>query len=434
MSSQELIAEEKPVEAVINADEKELKSGTFEEDDVVLNPWTATGKFTTSVYKKVLDHFGAQDVTPSLIERFEKLTGVKAHRLLRRGLMFAHRDFDKVLDFYEAGKPIFLYTGRGPSSSGISENGVSKTLHMGHFLPMQFTCYLQKAFKCVVVFQIADDEKFWFKDSSFEEIYELGKENARDIIALGFDPEKTFMFSNHDFKSTSAYKRVADEMMKVMRVKDIKNAFGITDEDSVGKLVWPIFQNVAAFSKSFGPLFKGFNALNLTILSLDQDVYFRVSRDIAQRMKFSENEPFHKPCELIGQFLPALEGDDKMSTTGTINGPSKAIFLTDTPKEIYTKIKKYGFSGGQDTLEKHRELGGRTEVDVPFQWLKHFLEDDDELERIRVAYESGEMLTGEIKKICADVVTKMALEHQERLSKVTQEVVDSFYTMDNIKL
>ena len=39
-----------------------------------------------------------------------------AHRFLRRGLFFAHRDMEKILDAYEAGKPFYLYTGRGPAS------------------------------------------------------------------------------------------------------------------------------------------------------------------------------------------------------------------------------------------------------------------------------------------------------------------------------
>lgn len=71
-------------------------------------------------------------------------------------------------------------------------------------------------------------------------------------------------------------------------------------------------------------------------------------------------------------------------------------------------MKKYAFSGGQDTLEKHRELGANLEgedgraaserthtkfsilcalrvdsiVDVPYAYLRFFLEDDAELEKV----------------------------------------------------
>ncbi len=37
--------------------------------------------------------------------------------------------------------------------------------------------------------------------------------------------------------------------------------------------------------------------------------------------------------------------------------PTSAIFTSDTPKQILDKVKKYAFSGGGDTVEKHREHG-----------------------------------------------------------------------------
>lgn len=46
------------------------------------------------------------------------------------------------------------------------------------------------------------------------------------------------------------------------------------------------------------------------------------------------------------------------------------------------QIKKHALSGGQETVEKHRELGANIEVDVAYQYLSFFLEDDAELERV----------------------------------------------------
>jgi tryptophanyl-tRNA synthetase len=76
-------------------------------------------------------------IDDDLLQRFERLTGHKPHRWLRRGLFFSHRDFDKILDKYEAGEPFFLYTGRGPSSDA---------LHLGHTIPFSFTRWLQDVF------------------------------------------------------------------------------------------------------------------------------------------------------------------------------------------------------------------------------------------------------------------------------------------------
>jgi tryptophanyl-tRNA synthetase len=51
--------------------------------------------------------------------------------------------------------------------------------------------------------------------------------------------------------------------------------------------------------------------------------------------------------------------------------------------DIFTQINKYAFSGGRDTIEEHRKLGGNTEVDVSYQYLSFFLEDDEKLAHIK---------------------------------------------------
>ena len=45
-------------------------------------------------------------------------------------------------------------------------------------------------FKCVLVVQMTDDEKFLWKDLKLEECHRLAFENAKDIIACGFDISK----------------------------------------------------------------------------------------------------------------------------------------------------------------------------------------------------------------------------------------------------
>ena len=44
-----------------------------------------------------------------------------------------------------------------------------------------------------------------------------------------------------------------------------------------------------------------------------------------------------------------------------------AIYLTDSPKEIRSKINKMAFSGGGNTIEEHRANGGNTATDVSFR-------------------------------------------------------------------
>ncbi len=41
-----------------------------------------------------------------------------------------------------------------------------------------------------------------------EEAYRLGKENIKDIIACGFNPDKTFIFSDFDYVKGEFYRNV----------------------------------------------------------------------------------------------------------------------------------------------------------------------------------------------------------------------------------
>lgn len=86
-------------------------------------------------------------------------------------------------------------------------------------------------------------------------------------------------------------------------------------------------------------------------------------------------------------------------------------------------------SGGRETEEEQRRLGADLAKDIPFQYLEYFLEDAEELMRIKKEYESGRMLTGEVKKILIQELQKLIGEFQERRKNVTQEVVEQFFAI-----
>ena len=71
-------------------------------------------------------------------------------------------------------------------------------------------------------------------------------------------------------------------------------------------------------------------------------------------------------------------------------------------------------------------MGGRTDVDVSYQYLSYFLEDDDELRKIHDAYEAGEMLTGELKKIAIKELWAYVEGFQKRRAQVTDEILKDF--------
>jgi tryptophanyl-tRNA synthetase len=104
-----------------------------------------------------------------------------------------------VLDAVEKKQPVYLYTGRGPSSDA---------LHLGHLVPFLFTKWLQDALGCPLVIQLTDDEKALWRALDVEEACRLARENIKDIIAVGFDPAKTFIFTDFDYMGGEFYKNV----------------------------------------------------------------------------------------------------------------------------------------------------------------------------------------------------------------------------------
>ncbi|BDD60197.1 hypothetical protein MPDQ_002797 [Monascus purpureus] len=372
-----------------------------------------SGKLLPVDYDKLVREFGANLISKQLLERFEKVTGHRPHRFMRRGIVFSHRELNVILDRYEKGQPFFLYTGRGPSSDSV---------HVGHTIPFEFTKWLQDVFDVPLVIMLSDDEKFMHSQKiEIDDARKYTKANVMDIIAVGFDPKKTFIFSNLDFVGAAFYENIC-RLAKRITINSVRGTFGFTDSNNVGEFHFCATQSASAFATSFPHIFgtdrkKVASIPALIPCAIDQDPYFRQCREHAEKMKYK------KPALIHSIFLPALQGPgSKMSASVD----SSAIFMNDTPNRIKNKINKYAFSGGQDTAELQRKLGGNTKVDVPFQYLTFFLEDDDELERIRVAYEKGEMLTGELKQRCIAEVQAYVQAFQERRAQVNEQTVAEY--------
>merc|ERR1712110_752590 len=158
--------------------------------------------------------------------------------------------------------------------------------------------------------------------------------------------------------------------------------------------------------------------------AIDQDPFFRITRDVAPRLGYP------KPALIHAIFFPALQGaGSKMSSSD----PNSNITLTDTQNQIKKKVNKYAFSGGKVTVEEHREKGGDCEVDISYQWLRFFLEDDEELEQIRKDYSAGQLLSGEIKAKLIACIQPIIKDFQEKRSAVTDQDVKDFMTTRKLK-
>lgn len=380
--------------------------------EMVVNPWEVSGKVD---YQKLVEHFGAGLISPDLLDRLHRVilqTGrvKELHPWLRRGIFFSHRDLHEICRLKEMGKPFYLYTGRGPSS---------EAMHLGHLLPFMFTKWLQDAFDVPLVIQMTDDEKFLWKgeyDSedgdNLEHFRFLAMENAKDIIACGFDKSKTFIFSDCDYLG-QMYPNVL-RIWKSVTYNVAKSTFGFEGSSNIGKSAFPAIQMAPSFPSSFKvPLKEMENLACLIPCAIDQDPYFRITRNIAHKLVPKDHPLKGKPSLLFCKFFPPLQGTQgKMSSSDS----NSAVFLTDSPQEIEKKIKRYAFSGGCETEEEQRVKGADLEVDVPFQWLTFFLEDDEKLQQIADDYSrgSGEFWgTGKVKECLIRVLQSLIKKHQE---------------------
>ena len=217
----------------------------LEESDQIVTAYDVKAGAEGVDYDKLINQFGWDKITKKHLERIELLTGVKPHRYLRRDIYFSQRSLDFILNSFHKGRGFYLYTGRGPSSG---------SLHLGHTIPFIFSKYLQDAFDVPLVIQITDDEKYFHKqDLTLENSYNMGKENIKDIIAFGFNPDKTFIFSDIDYIST-LYPNVC-KFQRALTLNNIKGIFGFNDSENWGKFAFPAIQAAPSFSNSFPHIF-----------------------------------------------------------------------------------------------------------------------------------------------------------------------------------
>ena len=373
-------------------------------EKTVVTPWEVKG---TIDYDKLTNEFGVSRIDEALLARIKKHAG-SLHHFLRRNIFFAHRDLKFVLDEFEKGNKFFLYTGRSPSGN----------THIGHLVPWMFTKWLQDVFGVELWFQFPDEEKFLFKkELTFETVEKYLAENMLDVIALGFDPKKTHFLI--DTKHASLMYKEAVRVAKLITFSTVKAAFGFTNEQNIGGIFYTAMQAVPAFLPS---VLAGKNIPCLIPHAIDQDPHFRVSRDVIPKLGF------YKPASIQCRFLPGLGGmtdDGKMSSS---SGDNATIFTTDDAKTVARKVNKYAFSGGRTTVEEHRRLGGNPDVDVSYQWLAFFEEDDKKLAKIYADYKSGALLSGELKAVLIEKLNAILGEHQKKRELARKRVHEFIYT------
>ncbi len=367
------------------------------EDEMIVTPWEVKGKID---YDRLVQEFGIDRIDDKMKRRIYRVAGEK-HFMLDRELIYAHRDLGWLLDEYEKGNKFVIYTGRGPSGH----------VHIGHLVPWMFTKWWQQKFKARLYFQLTNDEKFWFEpDLTLEDTKKYARENAIDLLALGFEPEDTYLL--YDVEHIDLMYELAAQVAKKVTFSTAKAVYGFDNSMNIGGIFYPAMQAVPAFLHSW---IYGTKTPCVIPCAIDQDPHWRVTRDVADKLGY------YKPAAIENKFVPGLAEGGKMSASE----PMSAVFTTDTPKAAKKKVMA-AFTGGRATAEEQRRLGANPEVCSVFKYYMFvFMPDDRELADIEHKCRSGEILCGECKQILAPRMADFLERHQAAREEV-KDRVDEF--------
>jgi tryptophanyl-tRNA synthetase len=165
-------------------------------------------------------------------------------------------------------------------------------------------------------------------------------ENALDLIALGFKPEDTFII--YDTKDIDLLYDITLEVARRITYSTARSTFGFQDSTNIGWVFWPAIQAAPCFIHK---KLTGENVPALIPAAIDQDPYWRVTRDIAQKLGY------YKPAQIHCRFLPGLGAGGKMSASM----PETSIFTLDPL--MCEKKKSERLHGGKGTAAEQRKLG-----------------------------------------------------------------------------
>ena len=126
--------------------------------------------------QRIVDKFGAKKIS--------SLKSLPDCYTFKKDLIYSHRDFDK---FYAALK-------KGEKCAIVSGVNASGTLHLGHKAVFDTNLFFQKKYGVPVYIPISDDESYVTgKVKDQKEALKNSMHLAKELLAYGFDPKKTFL-------------------------------------------------------------------------------------------------------------------------------------------------------------------------------------------------------------------------------------------------
>lgn len=316
-------------------------------------------------------------------------------RHLRRGLVIAQLEFEKILELIQRGERFSMVSGLNPSSQ----------LHVGHKVLFDMLFELQKMGGDLYI-PLTDDESY--VDGKVTKLVD-GTRNAKEKIIptlrkMGFDPKGTHYLV--DTEQPDLY-QFAIELSRHVSIAELTHLFGADSLVNPGQV---FYRGCVQLAEILMPQLPQNGGPRHTLISvgIDQHPYILLARDVAKRVGMVP------PSELVIKFFPGLDDPEKKMSKSR---PEGAIFLDDSEEVIRRKINR-GVTGAVKSLEEHKKLGGVPEACSVFAMYMAYELSDERVKEVYKRYKRGEMLMGELKSLVGDVMVENLARFREKKIQV----------------
>ena len=228
-------------------------------DDTTLDPW---GSATVADYRKLFEEFG--------IESFDELLeDVPApHYLMRRGVIFGHRDYGPVADAIRRDEDFAALSGFMPTGEP----------HVGHKLVFDELIWHQRQGGDAYGL-IADLEAHSARGMTWDEIDEYARDYVLSLLALGFDPEAGTLYRQSDQREVQD---LAFELGIETNFSELQAIYDFDGETDVSHMQSVVTQ----MADICYPQLDGGPRPTVIPVGPDQDPHVRLARDLATRVRY----------------------------------------------------------------------------------------------------------------------------------------------------
>ncbi|WNY25743.1 tryptophan--tRNA ligase [Methanolapillus millepedarum] len=239
-----------------------------------IDPWNVTG---VTDYNKLIEYFGISPFDEEVLNEIPN-----PHRLMRRGVIFGHRDFKQISYSLKHKKPFVVLDGFMPTGKA----------HLGHKMVMDQIVWYQST-GAIAIVGIADREAYEARGLSWKECRRIGiDEYLTSLIALGLKPEKTCLYFQSECQPV---KDLAFELGTKVNFSELSAIYGFENSTRLAHMMSTVTQSadILHFQLSEdGPLkldsdleLIGGGPIPVVVpVGADQDPHIRLTRDLASRM------------------------------------------------------------------------------------------------------------------------------------------------------